>query len=135
VASITFEPIASVSKQKDPVEEAFQPGLFISELQSAEAGISIRCRGLQGKSVQDAAHIALQRLIDHLVLLHTALAAEGFRDDFGGVVIAVACQIADRYLGTGNPGFDHVFDIAGFHCHDRYSLRIIPQRQARRCYP
>ncbi len=45
--------------------------------------------------MQYAAHVALEGLIDHLVLLHAALAAKGFRDDFRGVVVAVACEIAD----------------------------------------
>ena len=38
----------------------------------------------------------LQRLIDHLVLLHPALALEGGGDDMGGVMVAVAAQILDR---------------------------------------
>ncbi len=41
---------------------------------------SLRRAGLQRQRVQHAAHIALQRLVDHLVLLHAALAAEGSRD-------------------------------------------------------
>ena len=44
--------------------------------------------------MEDAAHVALQRLVDHLVLLDAALAAEALRDDLGGIMVAVAGQIA-----------------------------------------
>ena len=43
--------------------------------------------------MQHAAHIALERGINHLVLLHARLALEGGGFDGGGVVVAIACEI------------------------------------------
>ena len=40
-------------------------------------------RGLQGERVQHAAHLALERLVDELVLLHPRLAPER-----GGITVA-----------------------------------------------
>src|SRR6266404_2543086 len=51
---------------------------------------------LQRERVQLVAHPAAQRLIDQLMLLDPAFAAEPAGDDAGGVVIAVAPQILDR---------------------------------------
>src|SRR5262249_13969780 len=50
-------------------------------------------------------------------LLHTGLAAEGFRDHGRRVVVAIAGKIADRHLGVGDRCLDHRFDIAGVHRH------------------
>ena len=58
---------------------------------------------LQGEGMQLVAHAALQRLIDHLVLLHPALALEGGGDDVRGVMVAVAAQILDRDRASGRP--------------------------------
>ena len=44
------------------------------------------------------AHSAAQSLIDHLVLLHSGLAAESTGDDMRRVMIAIAAQILDRDL-------------------------------------
>jgi hypothetical protein len=49
----------------------------------------------QGEGVEHAAHLALQGGIDHLVLLHAALALESLGDDGGGIVIAIAGEVAD----------------------------------------
>ena len=54
--------------------------------------------------MQLVAHAALQRLIDHLMLLDAGLALEGGGDDGGGVVVAVAAQIVDAYLRVGETG-------------------------------
>ena len=43
--------------------------------------------------MQHAAHAALQCSVDDLVLLDAGNAAEGFRDDLGGVVVAVTGQV------------------------------------------
>ena len=52
--------------------------------------------------MQFAAHVAPQRLVDHLMLLDARLAAEALRDDLGGIMVAVARQIADRHVGIGD---------------------------------
>ena len=51
--------------------------------------------------MQLAAHLALQRGIDELVLADTGQAGEGGRDDAGAIVVAVAGQIVDDDLGVG----------------------------------
>ena len=43
--------------------------------------------------MQGAAHIALERLIDHLVLLHTVFAAERLADNLGGKMVAIAGKV------------------------------------------
>ncbi len=48
--------------------------------------------------MQLVAHPALQGLVDHLVLLHPALALERGRDDVRGIVVAVPAQILDPLL-------------------------------------
>lgn len=62
-----------------------------------------RYAGLQGECVQHTAHITLQRIIDHLVLLHAGLAAETFRDNLGGIMVSVSGKVADRHLCVGIP--------------------------------
>ena len=46
--------------------------------------------------MQRPAHLTLQRIINHLVLLDPRLAAKGFRHDCRGIMIAVAGEIVDR---------------------------------------
>ena len=53
--------------------------------------------------MQLVAHAALQRLIDHLMLLDAGLAFEGGGDDGGGVMVAVAAQILDADWASGRP--------------------------------
>src|SRR5215213_5759241 len=69
-------------------------------------GPSRRGGGLEGEGVQLPAHAALQGGVDDLVLLHAALAAEGFGHDRSGIVIAVAGQVLDGDLGVGQGRFD-----------------------------
>src|SRR5271157_5645135 len=79
------------------------------------AALAFRRR--QRQRVQVAAHLALERRIDHLVLLHLALALEGGRDDARGVVIAVARQILYLDARVGEGLFDHGFDLGLGHGH------------------
>jgi hypothetical protein len=51
--------------------------------------------------MQRAAHVSLQCVIHHLVLLHTALAAELLGDNLGGVVVSIGCEFADRTWASG----------------------------------
>src|SRR5512147_278886 len=83
----------------------------------ASAGLSIRGARLQRKRVQRPTHVSLQRLIHHLVLLHTALAPELLRYDFGGIMVAVRRQLADRNprIRQGRP--DQALDVVGAHRH------------------
>ena len=67
--------------------------------------------------MQNAAHAALQGLVDHLVLLHAGLAGELLGDDVGGVVVAVAGQVLDGDLGVGEAGLDQPLDLVGIHGH------------------
>src|SRR3546814_12082841 len=68
-----------------------------------------------------ATHAALERRINHLVLLHPCLAGEGGGDHGGGVMVAVAAQVVNADLGVGQSLTDHGFDLGGIHCH-----RVIP---------
>src|SRR5262245_46621001 len=54
------------------------------------AVLRFRRAGLQGQSVQLAAHFALERIVDDFVLLHARFAAEGLGDDRCGIMVAVA---------------------------------------------
>src|SRR5204863_8325132 len=78
----------------------------VSEAQPGARGIAINLplwrAGLQRQCVQLAAHLALERLIDDLVLGHPRLAAERLGDDGRGVVVAIAGEIADRHQGVRN---------------------------------
>ena len=67
--------------------------------------------------MQFAAHAALEGGIDHLVLLHAGFALEGSGDDVGGVVIAVAGEVADGddRIGQGfldEEGPEAIFNVA-----------------------
>src|SRR5947209_3036576 len=64
-----------------------------------------------------AAHLAAERLIDELVLLHPRLAAERFGDDGCGIMVAVAGEVANRHLGVRDPGLDQPLDLARPHGH------------------
>src|SRR5262249_55979477 len=77
----------------------------------------LRCSGLQGKRVELVAHPATQRLIDHLMLLDTALSTEGARDDMRRVMIAVAAQVFDRNLRIGQALLDQPLDHRCVHRH------------------
>src|SRR3979490_2329365 len=88
-----------------------------SPLSPAPPDLTLRHAGLQRQRVKYAAHLALQRLIDDLVLLDAGFAAERLRDHGRRIVVAIAGQIADRHLGVGYSRLDHRFDIAGVHRH------------------
>ena len=47
--------------------------------------------------MQYATHVALQGLVDHLMLLHAALAAKSFRYHLSRIMIAVAGKICLLY--------------------------------------
>src|SRR3954453_19438044 len=52
--------------------------------------------GLQRQRVQLATHTGPERLINELMLLHAALAAERIGNDMRRVMVSVAAQILDR---------------------------------------
>ena len=74
------------------------------------ASANSRVRGRQRERMQLAAHVALQRGIDDLVLLHPRLALERRGHDGRGVVIAVAGEIADLDLRVGQGSPDQPLD-------------------------
>ena len=83
--------------------------------------------------MENAAHLALQRLVDELMLLHPRFTAERLRDHRRGVVVAVTREILDCYLGVRNRLLDHRFDIPRFHRHQSASqIRHIPESQTQR---
>ena len=45
--------------------------------------------------MQNIAHAASKRLIDHLMLLHAAFALERRRDDVGGPMVVIASKILE----------------------------------------
>ncbi|MNL84303.1 hypothetical protein D3C87_2122360 [compost metagenome] len=51
------------------------------------------------------------------MLLYAALAAEGLGNHGGGIVVAVAGQIANFYLGIGQSGLDTALDLTCVHGH------------------
>src|ERR1700681_2609364 len=88
-----------------------------SPLSPAPPALTLRHAGLQRQRVKYAAHLALQRSIDDLVLLDAGFAAERLRDHGRRIVVAIAGQITDRHLGVGYSRLDHRFDIVGVHRH------------------
>src|SRR3546814_17039912 len=74
---------------------------------------SVRRRGLKRKRVKHSAHIALQGIIDHLVLLHLALAAESLGADFGRIVISVAGKVANGHARAGYTRLNTILNVAG----------------------
>src|ERR1700682_2500838 len=102
-----------------------------SPLSPAPPDLTLRHAGLQRQRVKYSAHLALQRLIDDLVLLDAGFAAERLRDHGRRIVVAIAGQIADRHLGVGYSRLDHRFDIAGVHRHPSISpIRRFESRPA-----
>src|ERR1051325_10034247 len=81
------------------------------------SGLFVRNARLQSERVQFVAHSAAQGLVDHLVLLYPAFAAEGARDDMRGVMVAIAAQILDRDLRVGPALLDPPLDHRRVHRH------------------
>src|SRR4029453_6124562 len=88
----------------------------------------LRRAGLQRERVQLAAHFGLERLIDDLVLLHPRFAAERFGKHGGGVMVAVAGEVADGHLGIGNTPLDQTLDPAPIHRHGSVSHSVLRRR-------
>src|SRR6266481_9334193 len=101
-------------------------------LSTVMGGLAVRHSGLQCQRMQDAAHLAAQRLIDDLMLLDAGLAAEGFRDHGCRIMVAIAGKIADRHLGVGDRCLDHLLDIAGVHRHPSLAPLALSGRPAGR---
>jgi hypothetical protein len=78
---------------------------------------SLRYRGFERERMEGAAHLALQRLVDHLVLLDPALAREGSGGDARAVVIAVSGEIQHNDLRIRESISDKALDIRSCHCH------------------
>src|SRR6202165_2193627 len=77
----------------------------------------LRDPGLERQRVERAAHLPLQGLVDQLMLLHPRLAAEGFGDHGGGIMIAVAGEVANGDLGVRDAALDQPLDLARVHRH------------------
>ncbi len=88
---------------------------------TATARLLFRCSGLQRQRMQFAAHLGLERVVHDLMLLHAGLAAKGLRQHGGGIVIAVAGEVADGHIGIGNARLDQSLDLARVHCHGNLS--------------
>ncbi len=63
--------------------------------------------------MQFAAHAAAQGGVDELVLLDARFARECGRYHRRGIVVAVAREVVDPHLGTGNAFSDQGGDIVG----------------------
>src|SRR5207253_6549263 len=83
----------------------------------SELKLPFRQPSLQGKCVQRTPHLALQGVVNKLVLLNSRFAAKALRQHGGGIVVAVAGKVPDCDLGIGNTGLDQRFDIIGIHWH------------------
>src|SRR6516164_10850296 len=68
-----------------------------------------------------AAHLAFERLVDDLVLLHPRLAPKRLRHHRGGIVVTVTGEIADRHLGVRDARLDQALDLVRIHRHGRVS--------------
>src|SRR5436190_10452688 len=80
-----------------------------------------RHTSLQRQGVQRATHLALQGLVNDLMLLNPGLAAEGFRDHGRGIMIAIAGQVADGHLRIRDTALDQPLDVSGVHWHRKRS--------------
>src|SRR5262245_29586400 len=78
--------------------------------------------GGQRQGVQRAAHVPLQGVVDHLVLLHPRLARELPGHDAGGVMVTVAGKVGDGDLGIGEAGLDEPLDLLRVHGHREKTL-------------
>src|SRR5207248_487233 len=97
------------SVEKRP-QRGLRPGVVCRRL-------LVRYARLQGERVQLVAHSAAQRLINHLMLLHPALAAKRAGDDMRGIMVAIAAQILDRDLRVGQAVLDQPLDRRRVHRH------------------
>src|SRR5262249_40640868 len=93
---------------------------------SSEFALILRCVGVQCQRVQFVAHSPAQGLVNHLMLLHPALAAEGSGNDMGGVMVAVAAQILDQDRGVGQALLDKPLDCHCIHRHQPPSAPVAP---------
>src|ERR1700691_3086971 len=95
---------------------------------------ALRRPGLQSERMQFAAHFALKRRIDDLMLLDAGFATKRFGDDGRRVVIAIAGKVADCYLGIGNARPDQPLNVICSHGHGylhppRLHLRLTRTRR------
>jgi hypothetical protein len=51
------------------------------------------------------------------VLLHTAFASKAFGYDRGGIMVAIASEIADFHVGVGDRLLDKALNFPGIHRH------------------
>src|SRR6266567_1014045 len=86
-------------------------------LSSSGPRSAFRRAGLQRQRVQLAAHVTLERLIDHLMLLDAGLAAERGRNHGRRIVVAIAGKVADGDLGIRDSGADQLLDFTCIHRH------------------
>src|SRR6266581_4627621 len=66
--------------------------------------LPFRQPSLQGKGVQRTPHLALQGVVNKLVLLNPRFTAKALRQHGGGIMVAIASEVPDRDLGIGNTG-------------------------------
>src|SRR5918999_1516099 len=74
--------------------------------------------------MQFGAHPAAQRFVDHLVLPDPGHAGERGADDSGGIMVAVAGEVADLDLGVGDGGANQILDLACRHRHQLLASMI-----------
>src|SRR5512139_1736883 len=80
-------------------------------------GFSCRRCGFKLQRMKFAAHPATQGLVDKLVLPDAIQARELLRNHPGGVMIAIASEIANLNLGIGNCCSNERLDILCGHWH------------------
>jgi hypothetical protein len=73
--------------------------------------------------MQHAAHLALECLVNQLMLLNPGLALERCRDDGRRIVIAIAGKVTNRHLRIRNVRLDQPLDFTGLHSHRPALLR------------
>src|ERR1700689_4996036 len=99
-----------------PPRRAWERSLS-AEAQSVRSWLG--CAGLQRQRVQFAAHFALERRVNDLVLLDARFAAKRLGNDRGGIMVAIPREVADGHFRVGNAGPDQPLYVARSHRHGR----------------
>src|SRR5215475_14924075 len=125
----TGVPFMNSSTSFLPIVSRMRPNTSGSLMIKSPSPINIRPsrplrHGGQFQRMQDTAHAAAQRLINHLVLLDLGLAGKGRRNDRSRPMVTVAREILHLDLGVGNALSDQGGNVFASHRHCLVSCTI-----------
>ena len=80
--------------------------------------------------MQFTTHASAERLINQLVLLDPRFPLESWGDDFGVVVIAVACQVIDHHISARKSLDNQSLDFICRHRHRVVTIPLLPYLSA-----